>query len=86
MLTQLAQYGGIVGLQELDYDRRREGPRWQKILYERQPFPDNYTDHTFLIGLKRNGAQLALGLEASVRCRSTTGTLLTTMLSKHSDV
>ena len=42
-------------LQDLAYDRRRAGPRWQKILYERQAFPDNYTDHTFLRGLKRNG-------------------------------
>ncbi|CAM2118496.1 phosphatidylinositol N-acetylglucosaminyltransferase subunit C [Caretta caretta] len=27
---------------------------WQKVLYERQPFPDNYVDHRFLEELRKN--------------------------------
>jgi phosphatidylinositol glycan class C protein len=27
---------------------------WRKILWERQPYDDNYVDHTFLIGLRKN--------------------------------
>ncbi|KAG6928758.1 phosphatidylinositol glycan anchor biosynthesis class C [Chelydra serpentina] len=30
------------------------GKRWQKVLYERQPFPDNYVDHRFLEELRKN--------------------------------
>uniref|UniRef100_A0A8C8RG13 Phosphatidylinositol glycan anchor biosynthesis class C n=1 Tax=Pelusios castaneus TaxID=367368 RepID=A0A8C8RG13_9SAUR len=30
------------------------GRRWQKVLYERQPFPDNYVDHRFLEELRKN--------------------------------
>ncbi len=29
--------------------------RWRKILYERQPFPDNYCDEQFLDELRTNG-------------------------------
>ncbi|CUM65351.1 uncharacterized protein PRCAT00002986001 [Priceomyces carsonii] len=29
-------------------------PQWRKLLYSRQPFPDNYTDVSFLSQLKRN--------------------------------
>jgi phosphatidylinositol glycan class C protein len=33
-----------------------EKPLWRKILYERQPYPDNYTDaDTFLSDLRKNG-------------------------------
>ncbi|XP_055963366.1 phosphatidylinositol N-acetylglucosaminyltransferase subunit C [Sorex fumeus] len=28
--------------------------RWQKVLYERQPFPDNYVDRRFLEELRKN--------------------------------
>ncbi|NXA34136.1 PIGC acetylglucosaminyltransferase, partial [Eudromia elegans] len=28
--------------------------RWQKVLYERQPFPDNYVDQRFLAELRKN--------------------------------
>ena len=28
--------------------------RWQKVLYERQPFPDNYVDRRFLEELWKN--------------------------------
>ncbi|XP_027751682.1 phosphatidylinositol N-acetylglucosaminyltransferase subunit C [Empidonax traillii] len=28
--------------------------RWQKVLYERQPFPDNYVDQRFLEELRKN--------------------------------
>ena len=30
------------------------GPKWKKVMYERQLFPDNYTDPSFLIALKTN--------------------------------
>ncbi|KAM7014286.1 phosphatidylinositol N-acetylglucosaminyltransferase subunit C [Melozone crissalis] len=30
------------------------GRRWQKVLYERQPFPDNYVDQRFLEELRKN--------------------------------
>ncbi|XP_030429240.1 phosphatidylinositol N-acetylglucosaminyltransferase subunit C [Gopherus evgoodei] len=30
------------------------GKCWQKVLYERQPFPDNYVDHRFLEELRKN--------------------------------
>ncbi|KAM6262483.1 phosphatidylinositol N-acetylglucosaminyltransferase subunit C [Porphyrio hochstetteri] len=30
------------------------GRRWQKVLYERQPFPDNYVDRRFLEELRKN--------------------------------
>lgn len=33
---------------------RTQGPRWQKVLYERQPFPDNYVDRRFLEELRKN--------------------------------
>lgn len=29
-------------------------PRWRKLLYLRQPYPDNYTDKSFLDQLRRN--------------------------------
>jgi phosphatidylinositol glycan class C protein len=29
-------------------------PRWKKLLYLKQPYPDNYTDQSFLSQLKRN--------------------------------
>ncbi|KAG8555829.1 hypothetical protein GDO81_017831 [Engystomops pustulosus] len=29
-------------------------PRWKKILYKRQPFPDNYVDKSFLEELRKN--------------------------------
>lgn len=28
--------------------------RWKKVLYERQPFPDNYVDRRFLEELRKN--------------------------------
>ncbi|KAG2436275.1 hypothetical protein HXX76_006586 [Chlamydomonas incerta] len=31
-------------------------PRWEKVLWKRQPFPDNYVDHTFLQHLVVNDA------------------------------
>lgn len=31
-----------------------EGVPWQKVLWERQPFPDNYVDQRFLEELRRN--------------------------------
>ncbi|KAG2449226.1 hypothetical protein HYH02_005972 [Chlamydomonas schloesseri] len=31
-------------------------PRWEKVLWKRQPFPDNYVDHTFLEHLVVNDA------------------------------
>ncbi|XP_054977511.1 phosphatidylinositol N-acetylglucosaminyltransferase subunit C [Sorex araneus] len=39
------------------YPRPVAGPkevRWQKVLYERQPFPDNYVDRRFLEELRKN--------------------------------
>ena len=32
------------------------GPKWKKLLYKKQPYPDNYTDEWFLSQLKRNTA------------------------------
>jgi len=32
----------------------KKKPKWRKILYEKQPYPDNYVDSTFLIGLVQN--------------------------------
>lgn len=29
-------------------------PKWKKLLYLKQPYPDNYTDESFLTQLKRN--------------------------------
>lgn len=29
--------------------------QWQRILYRKQPFPDNYVDTTFLYSLRKNG-------------------------------
>ena len=37
--------------------------RWRKILYIKQPFPDNYVDETFLEELQKNGTvHFILGL------------------------
>lgn len=41
----------------LNYFQRGDRKPWRKILYERQPYPDNYFDETlFLQGLRRNSA------------------------------
>ena len=32
-----------------------EEKQWRKVLYEHQPFPDNYTSETFLYEMKKNG-------------------------------
>lgn len=41
--------------------RKHPNNRWQKILYQKQPFPDNYTDETnFLADLRKNGRHLLL--------------------------
>jgi hypothetical protein len=29
-------------------DQSAASPRWQKVLWKQQPFPDNHTDATFL--------------------------------------
>ena len=34
--------------------QQQEQPSWKKLLYLQQPFPDNYTDQSFLSQLKRN--------------------------------
>ena len=31
-------------------------PPWRKILYEEQPYADNYVDNKFMAGLIQNGA------------------------------
>lgn len=36
------------------HERRGSLPPWRKLLYIRQPYPDNYTDSSFLSQLKRN--------------------------------
>jgi len=35
-------------------EEKPKQPKWRKILYEPQPYPDNYVDSTFLIGLVQN--------------------------------
>ncbi|GFR50129.1 hypothetical protein Agub_g12280, partial [Astrephomene gubernaculifera] len=35
---------------------RNMSAKWSKVLWKRQPFPDNYTDHTFLQQLVVNAA------------------------------
>jgi Phosphatidylinositol N-acetylglucosaminyltransferase len=29
-------------------------PPWEKVLWKKQPYPDNYTPHTFLSALQMN--------------------------------
>ncbi|XP_078073744.1 phosphatidylinositol N-acetylglucosaminyltransferase subunit C [Mustelus asterias] len=35
-------------------ESRYRPPRWKKVLYERQPFPDNFVDGSFLEELRKN--------------------------------
>ncbi|XP_072331326.1 phosphatidylinositol N-acetylglucosaminyltransferase subunit C isoform X2 [Scyliorhinus torazame] len=35
-------------------ESRYRHPRWKKVLYERQPFPDNFVDGSFLEELRKN--------------------------------
>ncbi|KAL1505115.1 hypothetical protein AB1Y20_008874 [Prymnesium parvum] len=35
-------------------------PHWRKVLYERQPYPDNYTDKSFLASVLTNANQVQL--------------------------
>ena len=49
-----------------DTDTQRS-PRWQKVLYRRQPYPDNYVDSSFLESLAAHPASPPHDLWAMVR-------------------
>lgn len=42
-------------LQSSDYQYNPNNPPWQKLLWVKQNYPDNYVDSTFLDELQRNG-------------------------------
>lgn len=39
---------------EMNSPREAAAVGWRKVLYERQPFPDNYVDRRFLEELQKN--------------------------------
>jgi phosphatidylinositol glycan class C protein len=41
--------------QTSDYQYNPNNPPWQKLLWVKQNYPDNYVDSTFLDELQRNG-------------------------------
>lgn len=47
--------GGSRILQNPEYQYTPNNPPWQKLLWVKQNYPDNYVDGTFLDELQRNG-------------------------------
>jgi hypothetical protein len=55
----IAMYAPVVRpFQTLEYQHNPNNPPWQKLLWVKQNYPDNYVDSTFLDELQRNGEHL----------------------------
>lgn len=52
--TRLFYLNPVVSLSSPEVRHQHQLPQWKKLLYLKQPYPDNYTDKSFLSQLKRN--------------------------------
>ena len=47
-------------MEEDDFTSQSHRKRWKRVLYEKQGFPDDHVDDTFLQSLVTNGVWLCL--------------------------